>query len=183
MPAGIVATDDGRIVGALDDGPRVVDPDDGAWQLLSPYPEGLGARANDLCADLDGDLVTGTLNMGPGDGSTWWFSASEGWRLLDDDITNTNGPTVGELDGAMTLIVGDTGAHYFTLPVRAGHGSGRRANHLRRRERPDRRSRRVHPRRGRRAVVRALRRRAAGPLHDRRARPHRCPCRSPTRRT
>src|SRR6187401_3632538 len=111
MPAGIVATEDGRIVAALDDGLHVVDPDVGSWRLVSRYPEALGARANDLCADLDGNLITGTLNLGPADGSAWWFSAREGWRLVDDDISNTNGPAVARLDGAMTLIVGDTSAH------------------------------------------------------------------------
>jgi sugar lactone lactonase YvrE len=78
--------------------------------MVSPYPEGLGARANDMCADPDGNLITGTLNMGPADGSVWWFSAREGWRLVDDDISNTNGPAVAVLDGSMTLIVGDTSA-------------------------------------------------------------------------
>jgi sugar lactone lactonase YvrE len=123
MPTGIVATDDGRIVAALDDGLQVVDPDDGTWRLVSAYPEGLGARANDLCADLDGNLITGTLNLGPAEGSTWWCSPTDGWRLLDDDISNTNGPTVGELDGAMTLIVGDTSASYYRYPYEPATGT------------------------------------------------------------
>jgi sugar lactone lactonase YvrE len=123
MPAGIVATEDGRIVAALDDGLHVVDPDVGTWQLVSPYPEGLGARANDMCADLDGNLITGTLNLTPGAGSAWWFSATEGWRLIDDDITNTNGPAVAVLDGAMTLIVGDTAAHYYRYPYEPATGA------------------------------------------------------------
>jgi sugar lactone lactonase YvrE len=123
MPAGIVATEDGRIVAALDDGLQVVDPDDGAWRLLSRYPEGLGARANDMCADLDGNLITGTLNLAPADGSTWWWSPTEGWRLLDDDIANTNGPTVGALDGGMTLIVGDTSASYYRYPYDPATGT------------------------------------------------------------
>ncbi len=123
MPAGIVATEDGRVVAALDDGLHVVDPDVGAWNRLTQYPDGLGARANDLCADLDGNLITGTLNLGPGDGSAWWFSATDGWRLLDDDISNTNGPAVGVLDGAMTLIVGDTAADYFSYPYTPDDGT------------------------------------------------------------
>jgi sugar lactone lactonase YvrE len=123
MPAGIVATEDGRIVGAMDDGLGVVDPDLGEWHLLSAYPAGLGPRANDLCADLDGNLITGTLNISPGEGSVWWFSTSEGWRLIDDDITNTNGPAVAVLDGAMTLIVGDTAAHYFGYPYEPATGA------------------------------------------------------------
>lgn len=36
------------------------------------------ARANDAVADLDGNLVTGTVNLGPGEGSAWWFSATAG---------------------------------------------------------------------------------------------------------
>ena len=123
MPAGIVATDDGRIVAALDDGLHVVDPDVGRWDLLSPYPEALGARANDMCADLDGNLITGTLNLGPAAGSAWWFSTRDGWRLLDDDISNTNGPAVAVLDGAMTLIVGDTSAHYFSYAYDPAEGT------------------------------------------------------------
>src|SRR5947209_1797110 len=87
-PTGVVLTDDSRIVVALDDGLHVVDPDLGTTELLSPYPEGLGARANDCGADLDGNLLTGTLNLLPGPGSYWWYSAADGgrWRLLDDGI-------------------------------------------------------------------------------------------------
>lgn len=55
-----------------------------------------------------GRSTTGKPNLGPGEGSAWWFSASEGWRLVDDDITNTNGPAVADMDGEMTLIIGDT---------------------------------------------------------------------------
>jgi len=123
MPAGIVATDDGRIVAALDDGLHAVDPDTGTWRLLSPYPDGLGARANDMCADLDGNLITGTLNLGPGEGSTWWWSPTDGWRLIDDDIANTNGPAVAEIDGVMTLIVGDTSASYYSYPYDPATGA------------------------------------------------------------
>jgi sugar lactone lactonase YvrE len=113
MPTGLVPTEDGRIVAVLDDGLHVVDVDAGEAELLSPYPEEIGGRCNDACADLEGNLVTGRLNLGPAEGSTWWFSATDGWRLLDPDISNTNGPAVAELDGTMTLIVGDTSADYF----------------------------------------------------------------------
>jgi sugar lactone lactonase YvrE len=123
MPTGVVPTDDGRVVVVLQDGLHLVDPDSGANQLLSPYPDGLGDRANDACADLDGNLITGTLNLGPADGSTWWYSAREGWRLLDDAISNTNGPTVGVLDGVPTLIVGDTSADYFAYDYDATSGT------------------------------------------------------------
>jgi sugar lactone lactonase YvrE len=123
MPAGVALTEGDELVVCLDDGLHVVDPDDGTWTRLSPYPEGLGARANDLCADLDGNLVTGTLNLGPAPGSAWWFSPTEGWRRLDDDISNTNGPAVAVLDGAMTLIVGDTSAHYFSYPYDPSTGT------------------------------------------------------------
>src|SRR5215210_5313738 len=88
LPTGLVIADDGRLVVALDDGLYVVDPDTGTTELLSPYPDGLGGRANDANADLDGNLVTGTLNIVPAPGSYWWYSASEGWRHLDDDIGN-----------------------------------------------------------------------------------------------
>jgi sugar lactone lactonase YvrE len=113
MPTGVVPTDDGRLVVVLDDGLHLVDPDRGRTELLAPYPAGLGARANDACADLDGHLITGTLNLGPAEGSAWWFSPADGWRLLDPDIANTNGPAAVVLDGTMTLIVGDTSARYF----------------------------------------------------------------------
>jgi L-arabinonolactonase len=110
MPAGLVLTEDGLIVACLDDGLYVVDPDAGTTTLLSTYPEGMYGRANDAHADGSGNLVTGTLNIGPGRGASWWFSAVAGWRLLDDDIGNTNGPLVIDIDGESTLVIGDTTA-------------------------------------------------------------------------
>ena len=110
MPTGLVLAEDGRLVAALDGGLHVVDADAGTIDLLSPYPDGLGGRANDANADLDGNLVTGTLNLAPGPGSYWWFSASAGWRRLDDGIGNANGPVVLDLDGERTLVVADTHA-------------------------------------------------------------------------
>ena len=107
----------------LDDGLYVIDPDAGSIRLLTGYPEDLGQRANDACADLDGNLITGTLNLGPAPGSAWWYSATHGWRLLDPDISNTNGPAVGVIDGAMTLIVGDTSADYFAYAYEPESGS------------------------------------------------------------
>jgi sugar lactone lactonase YvrE len=116
MAAGIVPTRDGALVGALDDGLHRIDPETGTTTLLATYPPGLGGRANDACADLSGHLITGTLNLGPALGSAWWYSSREGWRLLDPDISNTNGPTVAVLGGTMTLVVGDTSAQYFAYP-------------------------------------------------------------------
>lgn len=110
MPAGLVLTDDGTLVACLDDGLNVVDPDAGTTQLIAPYPEGMYGRANDANADGSGNLVTGTLNLGPGPGALWWFSAIEGWRLLDSDFGNANGPLVTDVDGQSTLICADTQA-------------------------------------------------------------------------
>lgn len=108
LPTGLALTEDGRLVVALDDGLHVADPDAGSIEKLSPYPEGMGGRANDANADLDGNLVTGTLNMGPAPGSFWWFSAVDGWRQLDDGISNANGPVVVDVDGERTLVIADT---------------------------------------------------------------------------
>ncbi len=116
MPTGIVPTADGSLVACMDDGLHRVDPDAGTNELIATYPAGLGGRANDACADLSGNLITGTLNLQKADGATWWYSSLHGWRLLDPDISNTNGPTVSILDGAMTLIVGDTSAQYYSYP-------------------------------------------------------------------
>jgi len=110
LPTGLALAEDGRLVAALDDGLHVVDPDVGTTELLSPYPAEMGVRANDANADLDGNLVTGTLNMADAPGSYWWFSASEGWRQLDDGISNANGPVVLDIDGQRTLVIADTWA-------------------------------------------------------------------------
>ena len=110
MPAGLVLTDGGSLVACLDDGLHVVDPDAGTSELLSTYPEGMHGRANDANADGAGNLITGTLNLVPGPGASWWFSAAEGWRLLDGDIGNANGPVVIKIDGQSTLVLADTPA-------------------------------------------------------------------------
>jgi sugar lactone lactonase YvrE len=123
MPTGIVPTEDGRLVAVLDDGLHVIDPDARSAELLARYPDELGGRANDACADLDGNLITGRLNLGPAEGSAWWYSSAEGWRVLDRDISNTNGPNVAVLDGQMTLIIGDTSADYFSYPYEPSAGA------------------------------------------------------------
>lgn len=123
MPAGIVPTGSGPLVAVLDDGLHVIDPDAGTSALLASYPDEIGGRCNDACADLQGNVITGKLNLGPAEGSAWWFSASRGWRVLDPDIANTNGPTVGVLDGNMTLIIGDTSADYFSYPYEPETGT------------------------------------------------------------
>ena len=110
MPTGISLTEGDELVICLDDGLHVVDADAGTSALLATYPEGMHGRANDAAADGSGNLVTGTLNLGPGDGAYWWYSSTDGWRLLDDDISNANGPVVLDLDGASTLVFGDTPA-------------------------------------------------------------------------
>lgn len=116
-------TDGDALVVLLDDGVHLLDPDTGAVELLSPYPEQLGGRCNDACVDTAGNLVTGKLNMGPAEGSAWWFSSRDGWRLLDADISNTNGPQVLDIDGEPTLIIGDSSAEYFAYPYDATAGA------------------------------------------------------------
>jgi sugar lactone lactonase YvrE len=123
MPTGLVPTEAGGLVVVLEDGLYLVDPDRGTVALLSPIPDEIGGRCNDLCADLDGNLITGKLNLGPAEGSAWWYSPLHGWRLLDPDISNTNGPAVALLDGAMTLIIGDTSADYYSYPYNPGTGA------------------------------------------------------------
>lgn len=123
VPTGVVPTTDGRLVVVLDDGLHLVEPDGGDLVHLTALPPEMGGRGNDACADLDGNLITGKLNLGPADGSAWWYSTTRGWRLLDPDIANTNGPAVAVLDGVMTLIIGDTSAHYYAYPYDPGGGA------------------------------------------------------------
>lgn len=124
MPTGLVLSEDGRLVAALDDGLHVVDADAGTSELLSPYPDGLGGRANDANADLDGNLVTGTLNLVPAPGSYWWYSTADGWRPLDDGIGNANGPVVLDVDGERTLVVADSQASIlYAYPYDGKSGS------------------------------------------------------------
>jgi sugar lactone lactonase YvrE len=129
MPAGVALASDGRLVVALDDGLYTVDPDTTETRLLSPYPDGLGGRANDAAADLDGNLVTGTLNLQEAPGSYWWYSASLGWRQLDAGISNANGPVVLNSDGGQTLVIADTVAaalYAYDYDGVAGRATNRR---------------------------------------------------------
>ncbi len=129
MPAGLALTEDQRLVACLDDGLHVIDPDADTTELLAKYPEGMLGRANDAQADGSGNLVTGTLNLGPAPGASWWFSATDGWRLLDDDIANTNGPVVIDVNGESTLVIGDTPAgcvYAYPYDGRAGTVGERR---------------------------------------------------------
>lgn len=110
MPTGVVLTGGHELIACLDDGLYVVDPDAGTCEQLAAYPVGMHGRANDANADGSGNLVTGTLNIVAAPGASWWYSATEGWRLLDDDIGNANGPVVIDIDGVSTLVLGDTPA-------------------------------------------------------------------------
>jgi sugar lactone lactonase YvrE len=107
-PTGLVLTHDHRLVVCLADGLHVVDPDARTCELLAAYPQELGARANDANADHAGNLVTGTLNLTPGPGSLWHFSAGGGWTKLYAPFGNANGPVVLGAGGSETLVFGDT---------------------------------------------------------------------------
>jgi sugar lactone lactonase YvrE len=128
MGTGVVPAEDGSLIVALEDGLCVIDPDAATTTLLSPYPPEMAGRANDACADLAGHLITGKLNLGPAEGSAWWFSTGDGWRLLDPRISNTNGPAAGVIEGTMTLIIGDTATNYYSYPYDPQEGTvGERA--------------------------------------------------------
>jgi len=136
LPTGVVLTDGRELVVCLDGGLHVVDRDAGTSEVLAPYPDGMYGRANDANADGSGNLVTGTLNLGPGPGAFWWFSAADGWRRLDDGIGNANGPVVVDVDGRSTLVFGDTLAqriYAYDYDGRAGAVGERRlfADHRR----------------------------------------------------
>ncbi len=123
-PGGLVLTADGSLVVALDDGLHLVDPDaGGGTRLLSGYPDAMGGRCNDACADLQGNIITGKLNLGPGEGSAWQYSKTGIWTMLDNDIQNTNGPAALDINGQPSLIIGDTGAHYYAYDYDAAAAS------------------------------------------------------------
>lgn len=127
LPTGMALAEDGRAVIAFDDGLHVVDPDGGTTDLLAEYPEALGSRANDLNADGEGGLVTGTLNLASGPGSYWRYATDTGWVQLDDGIGNANGPVVIDLDGERTLVFADTHARVlYAYPYEGGAVGQRR---------------------------------------------------------
>lgn len=108
LPTGLVLTTGHELIICLDGGLHVVDPDSAKVEQLAPYPEAMHGRANDANADPVGNLVTGTLNLAPGPGAFWWFSARAGWRQIDDGIGNANGPVTVGLAGEHILVFGDT---------------------------------------------------------------------------
>ena len=122
MPAGVVPTTEGLLVVALLDGLYLVDPDDGTTGLLARYPDEMGGRANDVRRPRrePGDREA---QPRPRRGLGLVVFARHGWRLLDRDIANTNGPAAGVLDGQMTLVIGDTSAHYYAYPYEPAEGS------------------------------------------------------------
>ena len=122
MPTGVVLTADGGLVVVLDDGLHLVDADARTTELLAPNPPGVD-RCNDACADLDGNVITGKLNLGPDEGSAWRWSPADGtWSLLDDDIANINGPNAAE----GVLVIGDTSAQYWAYDYDGTTASNRR---------------------------------------------------------
>ena len=110
LPTGLGLADDGRVLIAMDSGLCIVNPDDGAEELIAPYPDGMGGRANDLGIDASGAVVTGSLNLDAAPGSYWRYFSGEGWTQLDDDITNTNGPVFIDISGHSSLVIADTPA-------------------------------------------------------------------------
>ena len=129
LPTGLVLTEGNQLVVCLADGLHVVDPDARTHGLLATYPDGMHGRANDANADGAGNLVTGTLNLAPRPGALWWFSSEHGWRLLDDQFGNANGPAVIDVGTEHTLVFGDTVARkvygYPYDPVAGSAGTRR----------------------------------------------------------
>jgi len=124
MPAGLALTDNGSLVAALDEGLAVIDPDVGTEELLTRYPDGLVGRANDMHADGAGNLVTGTLRISGEPGSYWWYSVAAGWRCLDEDVSNANGPVVIDIGGQSTLVFADTPAfRLYAYPYDGAKGT------------------------------------------------------------
>lgn len=108
MATGVVLTEGDELLICLDDGLHVVDADASSVELLSPYPSGIYGRANDATADGFGNLLTGTLNLEPGPGALWSFSARRGWQMLIEPFGSANGPVVTEFSSGPTLVIGDT---------------------------------------------------------------------------
>lgn len=108
LATGVALTEGSELVVCLDGGLHVVEPDNGRLELLAPYPEGMHGRANDANADPAGNLITGTLNIVAAPGAYWWYSSAAGWRHIDEDTGNANGPVVVDVEGETTLVFGDT---------------------------------------------------------------------------
>ena len=174
MAAGLVLTETDVLVACLGDGLHVVDPDAGTSELLAPYPEGWPGGPTTPTPTARATSSPARSTWARATGSTWWFSATEGWRQLDPDFSNTNGPVVLDVDGQSTLVVGDTPAQaVLRLRLRRRRRHDRRASGVRRPRRPRRHARRRRRRRRGRGVELRARARPARPLHRRRARPHR----------
>lgn len=123
LPTGVVLTDGDQLVICLDEGLYVVEADAATVELLAPYPTGIHGRANDATADGFGNLVTGTLNLEPGPGALWWFSARDGWRMLTEPFGNANGPVVTEFSDGPTLVIADSiAAHVQAYPYDGSTG-------------------------------------------------------------
>lgn len=110
LPTATGLAEDGRVIVALDDGLHLVDADGGTSEMLTPYPEGLGARANDGTVDGSGEFVTGTLRAEQGKGTTWFYSSRNGWSKLDGGITNANGHVSISSESGQRLIFADSPA-------------------------------------------------------------------------
>ena len=127
-------------------------------RVVASDPPELGGRCNDACADLAGNIITGKLNLGPTEGSAWWWSHQHGWQIIDPGIANTNGPAVGVIDGSMTtsgldrtLLLPVTNPHRRDLRRSVARSALRRLDWIRckqRRRRPagHRRPRHARPR-------------------------------------
>ena len=176
-------TEDGRWSALSTTASTCPDADAGTTAAPVAYPPGLGGRANDACADFAGNLITGTLNMGPAEGSSWWFSASHGWRLLDPASPTPTGPT--STRRATPALSSATPRRTTTptpttptvAPWASAACSGTSAL-------SSRRGRRGRLRHRRWALVRVVRRRSAGSVHGGwvGAAPWRCPLEEPGRR-
>jgi sugar lactone lactonase YvrE len=106
MPAGLVLTDEASVVLVLDDGLYLVEVDREGVTKLTPHPDGFSGRFNDAAADLEGNIIVGSLGFAAdADGSLWRFSSASGWAHLDDGLANVNGPA--HLDGSQ-LVVADS---------------------------------------------------------------------------
>lgn len=126
LPTGIGLAEDGRVLIALDDGLKLVDVNRAISELIAPYPDGLGGRANDGTVDPWGNFITGTLRAETCKGSTWAFSSKAGWLKLDGGITNANGHVSIAGEQGNRLVFADSPAQllwsYDALPDQTTYG-------------------------------------------------------------